>query len=141
MKIRNLILTVSGVSLLLLGATACTTVNTVERKEPTAEVQVVDDKRITTDYSLNRKMRVERVIEGQVGGMMRVQVDVRNLTNSDYNVNYKFEWYDNEGFKVENVSSGWEPLHIYGKEPRSIISVANSARCKDFRLKFIEAQN
>jgi uncharacterized protein YcfL len=53
--------------------------------------------------------------------------------------NYRFEWFDANGMQVNNVISAVIPDQIEGKESKMISSIAPSPSCKDFRVKFIEA--
>ncbi len=140
MKTRKLF-SFSGFSLTvgLVCLTGCSTVNTVERAQPTAQKQMVADKRIITDASLNRRVRVLGVNESTgVGGLLRIQVEVLNTTRSLQRFNYKFEWFDENGNLVSTPTSVSLPRHIEGKESLFLNATAPTETAKDFRLKLIE---
>ena len=123
----------------LVCMTGCTTVNTVERAQPIGERQMVSDKRISTDGSLNRKVSIIGVNEGMTpGGLVKAQVEVLNRTRSTQRFNYRFEWFDANGMQVNTVASALIPCQIEGKESKMISSVAPTPLCEDFRVKFIE---
>ena len=75
-------------SALLAGA--CSTVNTVERAEPLCQKKMVNDKRIITDGGLNESAYVKSVNEARVGGLLKIQAQIENLTSSPKQINYKF---------------------------------------------------
>ena len=77
------------------------TVNTVEPAEPQAEPEVVQDKRVITDSSLERKAMVISVRETVVGnGLLKVQAEVLNQTKKRRRVNYRFDWIDDAGMEI-----------------------------------------
>jgi uncharacterized protein YcfL len=115
----------------------CATVNTVERAEPVAQKQMVDDKRVLTDAGLDRRVRVVGVNESTgPGGFLKVQVEVLNTTRSLQDFNYKFEWFDSKGNLVSTAA--FLPRQIEGKESLFLTATAPAANAKDFRLKLIE---
>ena len=120
----------------------CTTVNTVERAQPTAQRQMVDDKRVITDAGLNRRVQIVAVNESTgVGGLLTVQVEVLNTTRSLQRFNYKFEWFDESGILVRTPSSAFFLRQIEGKESLFLGATAPTTTAKDFRLKLIEERN
>lgn len=123
----------------LVCLTGCTTVNTVERAQPAAQKQMVADKRIITDASLNRRVRVLGVNESTgIGGLLRIQVEVLNTTRSLQRFSYKFEWFDENGNLVSTPTSVFLSRHIEGKESMFLNATAPTETVKDFRLKLIE---
>ncbi len=117
--------------------TACTTVNTVERAEPVGQRQMVNDKRVLTDASLNRAVRIVGVNEVP-GEFLRVQVELLNTTRSLKSFNYRFELFDANGVLVHTPISTYLPRQIGGKESIFISATAPTSTAKDFRVKFIE---
>lgn len=124
-------------SVLLSGCT--TTVNTVERAQPVAQRNMVPDKRILTDASLNRRVRIGGVNESMgAGGLLKVQVEVLNTTRSLQSFSYRWEWFDETGAIVETPHSTAITRQIEGRESLFITGVAPKEAAKDFRLKLIE---
>ena len=141
MKTRILLpLAACGFVVSLLGLTGCTTVNTVENAQKEGQRQMVTDLRAVTDASLARKVSIVGVNQAMTpGGLLKVQVELLNRTRSLQRFNYRFEWFDANGMQVNNVISAVIPDQIEGKESKMISSIAPSPSCKDFRVKFIEA--
>ena len=138
MKTRML-LPLAGIGLLALFG--CTTVNTVENAQKEGQRQMVTDQRAITDASLGRKVSIVGVNQSMTpGGLLKVQVELQNRTRSLQRFNYRFEWFDANGMQVTTVASALLPDQIEGKESKFIFGVAPNPNCKDFRVKFIEAQ-
>ena len=119
--------------------TSCTTVNTVERATPIGTRQVIADKRVITDLTLNKKVSIIGMNEGITpGGFLQVQIEVLNRKNSMQAFNYRFEWFDTNGMLVDTPTSVWIPRQIEGQETLTITAVAPTTTAKDFRVKFME---
>ena len=128
-----------GFALALVSLTGCTTVNTVERAEPAAARQMVTDKRVITDSSLNRRVGVVGVNESLLpGDYLRVQVEVLNSTRSVQRFSYRVEWFDASGTLVSTAASNSVQREIQGKESLFLTAVAPSPSARDFRIKLIE---
>jgi uncharacterized protein YcfL len=127
---------------LIAGLTALggcsTTVNSVERQRPTAQRNLIYDKRVITDSSLDRKVCVVGVNSSVTpGGLMRFQVEITSLSSSIQPFNYRIEWFDESGMLLDSPSSGWIHGEILGRETRSLVATAPKPGAKDFRVKFV----
>lgn len=131
-----------GFAAVLLAVAGCssTTVNSVENAQKEGQRQMVTDQRAITDASLARKVSIVGVNQSMTpGGLMKVQVELQNRKRSLQRFIYRFEWFDANGMQVNNVLSALIPDQIEGKEDKFISGVAPTPNCKDFRVKFIEA--
>lgn len=116
----------------------CSSVNSVERAEPQSRAQVVKDKRIITDSTLDGYACVVAVNEGVAAGRLpKVQVKIANKTSGYRTVNYKFSWFDENGMEISSPSSPWLTLALEGGESRFVSDVAVSPKAKDFSLKLL----
>lgn len=126
----------------LLFSSGCATVNTVEPAQPAARRQMLPDKRVITDSTLNRHVNVVgvNVAEG-TGGFLKVQVELQNRTSSVQAFNYRFEWFDENGIIINLPTAAAIPRTIEGKETIFITATSPTERARDFRLKLIEPTN
>ena len=139
MKIRTSLISILSFALGLACFTGCTTVNSVEHAQPVAQREMINDKRVLTDASLNRRVRVVGVNESTgPGGLLKVQVEVLNTTRSLQHFNYKFEWFDASGNLVSTPTSAFLPRQVEGKESLFLSATGPTPNVKDFRLKLIE---
>jgi uncharacterized protein YcfL len=124
----------------LVVLSGCTTVNTVENAQKEGQRNMVADTRAITDSGLNRKVNIIGVNTSMTsGGLLKVQVELQNRTRSLQRFLYHFEWFDANGMQVNNVLSASLPDQIEGQEDKFISGIAPTPNCKDFRVKFIEA--
>ena len=124
-----------------LAVAGCQTVNTSQRAEPQARPDVVDDQRIVTDSSLADKAAIVNVSQGRVGstGLLKVQAELVNRTSSRQRINYRFEWFDQAGMRVDTPMSRWTQVAPAGRETVWISDVAPTPDVVDYQLKLIEA--
>jgi uncharacterized protein YcfL len=136
--IKLLSLALAGCALALTGCS--TSVNSVENAQKEGQRNMIADQRVIFDASLNRKVAIVGVNTVTTpGGLLKVQVEVENHTRSLQSFLYRFEWFDANGMQVNTILSTPLPEQIEGKESKFISSIAPNASCRDFRVKFIEA--
>lgn len=136
---RLLLGPVIAAGLLAVLSGCATNVNTVERAQPLATTNYVSDKRVVTDNTLARTVRVNAINQATVSGnLLKIQATVENLKNDLRTVQYKFEWIDQDGMAVSTPTQGWKVLQLQGRETTTISTVATSPRAVDFVLKLSE---
>jgi uncharacterized protein YcfL len=131
-----------GLGLAAAGAlfSGCATVNTVERAQPIAQRDMVQDKRVITDAILNSRARIVGVNQSMgPGGLLKVQVEILNTTSFPQAFSYRWEWFDETGTIIETPTSAELTRQIEGKESLFITGVAPRETAKDFRIKFLGA--
>jgi uncharacterized protein YcfL len=131
----------SGLVAGLLALSGCTsTPNTVENASKEGQRNIIADQRVITDESLNRSVNVVAVNTLITpDGLLKVQIELQNHTDSLQRFLYHFEWFDGNGMQVNNALSASVPEQIEGQEDKFISGIAPSPYCRDFRVKFIAA--
>jgi uncharacterized protein YcfL len=120
----------------------CTTVNTVEPAQPTAQRQMLADKRVITDSTLNRHVAILGVNTATgPAGFLKIQVELQNTSSSPHAFTYRVEWFDENGMIINLPTAAAIPRTIEGKETLSITATAPTDKAKDFRIKFLEPTN
>jgi uncharacterized protein YcfL len=110
-------------------------VNTVETANPSYVRRNIEDKRIIRDPELARSVAVVNVIEGTTpDGLMRVGVEVQNLRRTSFRFNYRFDWFDNQGFPINTPTATMVSQQIEGGQILVLDSVAPTPGTRDFRL-------
>ena len=134
------ILCAAGAAALVLPG--CTPVNTVEPAQPVAQRQMLSDKRVITDMTLNRHIRIIGVNTATgPAGFLKIQVEVQNLTSRPQSFTYRVEWFDENGMAINLPATPAIPRTIEGKETLDFTATAPTDRAKDFRIKFLEPMN
>ena len=141
MKPRTFLFTacVAGAASLL--SSGCTTVNTLEPAQPTAQREMLADKRVLTDSTLNRRVRILGVNTTSPAGFLKIQVEVQNTTSRPHSFTYRVEWFDENAMIISLPTTTAIPKTIEGKETISITAIAPTERAKDFRIKLLEPTN
>jgi uncharacterized protein YcfL len=139
MKTSTILLAGSAAFLLWAG---CTTVNTVEPAQPVAKREMVSDKRVITDPSLGRHVRVIGINQStSPAGFLRIQVEVENTSRIAHAFTYRVEWFDENGMLIELPTYTAHPRTLEGKETLSFTVTAPTPKARDFRIKFLEPTN
>lgn len=142
MKMNKSLNLLGVVGLGALFAAGCTTVNTLEPAQPVAQKQMLADKRVITDGSLNRRVRILGVNTATgPAGFLKIQVELQNTTRSTHAFSYRVEWFDENGMIIKLPTYTAIPKTIEGKETMSITATAPTDKAKDFRIKFLETEN
>ena len=67
-------------------------------------------------------------------GFMRVQATVQNPDRDRERIQYRYMWYDAQGFELDQGTSGWVSETVEGKETRTLDGVARSPAAVRFKL-------
>ena len=138
----SLIFTFGVVTLFLCSSCANYTpsVNTVSNANPHANIKVVEDLRIITDSAFANALAVLEVREATSNdGYQKVQVFLKNYATCDIGVKYRFNWYDADGMEVEAPGGMWKEITIHPGDDLTLASMAPSRKCKDFKLRLLNA--
>lgn len=121
--------------------TGCRTgVNVVEPARPQAAYDVVLDKRVTIDRSLERRLNVEFVNQAKSGDLRTVQTTVRNTSRNPIQYQYRFEWIDADGMHIDSPASTWVIRTLQPGETAALSSTAPTPRAADFRFQISDLQ-
>lgn len=70
-------------------------------------------------------------------GFLVIKVAVKNTSSRNQNINYRFQWLDDQGFPVGKEES-WRSKLIYGGQSTFITSIAPVMNAVDFRIEMQE---
>ncbi|MGE9292141.1 MAG: YcfL family protein [Puniceicoccales bacterium] len=128
--------------LLALVLSGCDTVNTVERANPEMTPDYVAAKKVVTDPSLADIVSIENVIQSTVSGnLLKIQVELKNKTNSYHRFLYRFQWFDKDGMQVTRAAPPWRTSQVEGRETVYVSGVSPSPNAADFRLELLDSLN
>jgi len=116
-----------------------TTVNTVENADKEGVRQMVRDKRVVSDRTLENRIALVGINQTQTDvGFLRIQLEMYNLKRTVQHFFYTVEWFDADGMRVETATGGWTEQQILPRESLFLTLTAPSARAKDFVVKMVE---
>ncbi len=124
--------------------TGCNTthhqVNTVEPANPNYTRRNIEDKRIVRDSSTARSVNVLNVIEGSTpDGLLRIGVEVQNSRSKSFRFNYRFDWFDGQGFPFGTPATTMVSQQLEGGQILVLSAVAPNSTVRDFRLSIQES--
>ncbi|GAB4293294.1 MAG: hypothetical protein Fur0034_00250 [Desulfuromonadia bacterium] len=129
--------------LALLSFSGCSTTAGLEARGKTGwddEGKRILEKRVTYESgSLKGDLEIVDLKSGMVNDIMRAQATLRSRDRDTLPFEYRFEWFDTNGFEV-GTKEAWKPIILYGKETRNIQTTAPDPRAREFVLKLREPQ-
>jgi uncharacterized protein YcfL len=93
---------------------------------------------VFNNSGLKGDIQIVDVKSALAGNMMRAQATLRSKDRDTLPFQYRFEWYDANGMEINSGSGSWKPLILYGRESKTVQSVAPDPRAKEFKLKIRE---
>ena len=141
---RNLIVgAISAAALIAsLGLAGCSTTAGVETTGKMAwdeqGARTLEKNVIFNNSSLKGDIQIVDVKSAMAGDMMRAQATLRSKDRDTVPFQYRFDWYDANGMEIKSGAGSWKPLILYGRESKTIQSVAPDPRGKEFKLKIRE---
>jgi uncharacterized protein YcfL len=122
---------------------ACSTnpVHQTTKKNPGDTSALPELKRVYMSSSLSRNLQVVSINQSKANeDLLRIQVNLANLTKKPLNLNYKIEWMDEAGIVINDSSAVWVPLYVRGAESVAVQSVSSSPKATNFWLKLQQAK-
>ena len=117
-------------------------VGTVTKKDPQDQSLGPEMKKVELEGGLEKSIDVIRITQGNADGeLLRIQVELKNISSKEVMLTHKLEWLDQEGFLVKDTSLVWKALMIRPGESKMIESVSTRPEVTAFRLKVQPAKN
>lgn len=138
MKIRSLMsffpaAAVFAAMLVVAGLTGCRATSGIEASGKVDEAGF-EKKIVINNRGLSKEIEITDIKSTFVGDIMKVQVSLHSKDRDTVPVQYRFDWFDAQGFDL-NANQAWKPFLLYGKEVKVIQGVAPDQRAKEFKLK------
>ncbi len=77
---------------------------------------------------------VRYISEKTPEGFLQAQVVVKNTKRTDYECQYRFEWFRGNGMKQTHAETPWRPILLHGRETAEMSAVSPLQGTEDFRL-------
>ncbi len=128
-------LTRAACAALILGLGAC-------RGAPSGDTNVYEsggvfeDSMIEGNASLAKDLTIlEPLSRSGPGDLMEVQFDLRNERSSSLAFQWRIDWFDAGGFRIDAGGAGWEPLRLGGGAQTTLHAIAPRADAQRWRLQ------
>jgi uncharacterized protein YcfL len=91
--------------------------------------------KVTVSGWLSAKAQVFGIRHEMVNGVLRAQLDIRNLTPFQQRVEYQFVWLDQNGGAVGQTSTSWFPLTLGAGQVQHVVQFAPTSAATDYRFE------
>lgn len=98
------------------------------------EGQTLQKDYVVKDKLLAKEIQVLDVKARYVGDFLEGLAIVKNRRKYTVDFEYKFEWYDENGFPVESSVAHWTPGLLYGQESKWIQALCPRAGATGFKV-------
>ena len=98
-----------------------------------AELEQVANEKVILHPDLIDEIGVvsERMIK--VGAYPAVELSLKNFTEDRYTIEYKFDWFDSSGFKIDTLQS-WNRVTLSPSATSDILSVGKSEKAIQYKV-------
>jgi len=83
---------------------------------------------------LASRLKVSDIKTRKVDNMMQVSVDLHNHWDFTLDFQYKFKFFDKDGFEVGTDTRAWTPIVISGNETASVQALAPNPSAETFKI-------
>jgi len=96
----------------------------------------LQESRVVVDNdSLARAIKITDLKSTFAGDLLKANVTLYSKRTDTLALQYKFRWYNSQGIEIDPESSPWQPIIIYGRETKSVQSVAPNPSAKEFKIE------
>lgn len=118
-------------SLLIIGCTHPQSSNNVLTKP---------NRVIINNIPLSKKVKITSFSTRYVNNILESYVQVQNLSQVTYDLEYRFKWYDQDKYEVGENLSIWKPLFLDAMDAKKIIGLASTEKAESFKFYIRERQ-
>lgn len=83
---------------------------------------------------IESRLSIGEIRSRKVGDLLQVSVDLRNDWKWQLDFQYKFSFYDKDGFEVDPEGRQWTPIVITGNEVATVQATAPNPSAETFKI-------
>ena len=101
------------------------------------------DPKFAKHLAIHNEPLADKIIISQLntrvtGNLLEVSVVLENLTSSDKQIQYRFSWYGDDNFEIEQGGEPWTPTTLNGKSTVQMKAVAPNASVTTYKINVRE---
>ncbi|MGF1867199.1 YcfL family protein [Enterovibrio norvegicus] len=89
---------------------------------------------------LGKSLEFGNAKTSEVNERLLAQVMVTNKSSESQNLQYRFNWYDEQGLEVDSGKSPWRQFIVYGNDTVTLQGMALNPNAKNFRVSLRNVQ-
>ncbi len=115
-------------------AAGCATPGTPQTTVDSRPAANPDYRLVQLDPAFGETVAVTNVTRRRVEGFLQVQVSLQSRASKTVPVETKFEWYDRDGFRIDDGREVWSPGELAPGTSMEAKSIAPKAEADSFRF-------
>lgn len=84
--------------------------------------------------SFAREVAVEQLKARQQGDFLQGSGMILSKVSTDLRLQYKFTWFDINGYTIEDEASSWKPLKLHGMQRMQVNALAPNTQAVRYEL-------
>ena len=84
--------------------------------------------------NLQESIEMKNLKMRKVGGILQAAGTMFSTVTSDLKVQYRFSWYDKDGFEIDKDAGSWKSLTLYGRQTADVQGVSPNAQAEEFKV-------
>ncbi len=84
--------------------------------------------------ALAEKVSISEVKHRRTNELLEVNVELSSQFEKSQKLQYHFNWFDENGFVVEEGKSPWKPIELHGHQSLTLRGIAPSSAATSFNV-------
>ncbi|BCD61264.1 MULTISPECIES: YcfL family protein [Nitratiruptor] len=116
----------------LILSTGCAPSTYPAHKSASNVLKSISNEYIINNIPLDYKVSIVSYNSKYTNDLLHVSVDIKNHKQEQYELEYRFRWFDDTGFEVD--ATPWLPLTLNAMEYKTIQGIAHSPQVESFKF-------
>lgn len=83
---------------------------------------------------LAKQVYISDIKSRKKNDLLQVNLSLTSSYKKSLQLQYKFRWFDQDGFVIEAEKSAWQPLELHGMQTKVVASLAPTSQVSTFSL-------
>lgn len=83
---------------------------------------------------LAKQLHISEIKSRKTNDLLQVSLSLTSTYKKSLQLQYQFQWFDQDGFAIEAGKSPWQPLDLHGMQTQSVASLAPTANVTTFSI-------
>ena len=83
---------------------------------------------------LAKQVHISEIMSRKKNDLLQVNLSLTSTYKKSLQLQYKFQWFDQDGFIIEEAKSAWQPLEVHGMQTKTVASLAPTPQVTTFKL-------
>jgi len=130
MNVKTLLTTIALLPILGLAGCSSGRIATVS----TSEGQMTETHLVSNNALLASRVAIANIATKETAGLLRTDVALRNRWKFELDFEYKFKFYDKDGFEIDPDGRPWKKIVLRGGEIEHVQATAPNSSAKSFQI-------